>query len=195
MNSSTKTLKARNGLKAKSRLSAKTSLTAKSTLKAKKTIAGSKKNTKSALVKKADAIFGHYIRLRDSVLVGDKWVGNCIDCDKEIVNRYYDGKKWRWTKSGNVGHFYSRGYRDLRYDELNCNLQSSYCNAWKDKETMQEGYRKGLALKYGEDTLEELRGLAVAKGYLGVDELKEIIDQYKVALDFYLKEEENITAS
>lgn len=189
INSNMRTLRARTGLKAKSRLSSKSSL------KAKKTIAGSKKTNKSKLVKRADAVFGHYIRLRDSVLRGDKWVGNCIDCDKEIVNRYYDGEKWRWTKSGNVGHFYSRGYRDLRYDELNCNLQLAYCNAWKDKETMQEGYRKGLALKYGEEALEELRGLAVAKGYLGVDELKEIIDQYKVALDFYLKEEENNTAS
>ena len=190
-----KTLRASSGLKKKSRLSTRQSLatnkglTAKKSLKTKSSV--KTKNKKSLLVKKADAIFGHYIRLRDSKLVNDKWVGTCIDCDKEIVNRYFDGERWRWTKSGNVGHFYSRGYRDLRYDEINCNLQSSYCNAWKDKETMQEGYRKGLLDKYG-NCLPELKSLAVAKGYLGVEELEKIIKDYKVCLDFYLKEEENI---
>lgn len=185
-----KTLRASSGLKKKSRLSTNKGLTAKKSLKVKSSV--KTKNKKSLLVKKADAIFGHYIRLRDSELVNDKWVGTCIDCDKEIVNRYYDGEKWRWTKSGNVGHFYSRGYRDLRYDEVNCSLQSAHCNAWKDKETMQNDYKHAIALKYGEDSLKELRGLAVAKGYPSVEELEKIIKDYKVCLDFYLKEEENI---
>lgn len=183
-----RTLKASSGLKKKSRLSTNKGLTAKKSLKAKSSV--KTKNKKSLLVKKADSVFGHYIRLRDSELVNNKWVGTCIDCNKEIINRYHDGEKWRWTKGGNVGHFYSRGYRDLRYDEINCNLQSSYCNAWKDKETMQEGYRKGLLDKYG-NCLLDLKKLAVTKGYLNVDELEKIIKDYKVCLDFYLKEEEN----
>lgn len=172
-----KTLKASSGLKRKTKLS-----TNKKKIKT--------KNKKSLLVKRADAVFGHYIRLRDSVLVGDSWVGDCIDCDKKIVNRYFDGEKWRWTKSGNVGHFYSRGFKELRYDEINCNLQSSYCNAWKDKETMQEGYRNGLVDKYGKDALKELKDKAKDKGYLGVEELQQVIADYTTCLDFYLKEEE-----
>lgn len=189
-----KTLRASSGLKKKSRLSTNKGLTTKKSLKAGAGLKTKKRMKKKSdlfiRVDKADKIFGHYIRLRDSELVNDKWVGTCIDCDKEIVNRYFDGEKWRWTKSGNVGHFYSRGYRDLRYDEINCNLQSSYCNAWKDKETMQRGYRKGLLNKYG-NCLPELKRQAVAKGYLGVEELEKIIKDYKVCLDFYLKEEEN----
>lgn len=168
-------------------------MSAKTVLKAKKKITTA--NKRSKLVHKADAIFGHYIRLRDSELVDKKWVGECIDgCGKRIINRYYDENlgRWRWTKSGNVGHFHSRGFRDLRYDELNCNLQSSYCNAWEDKEKMQNGYRQGIINKYGSAALEELRSKAVAKGYPTVTELEQIITDYTICLNDYLADESDV---
>jgi hypothetical protein len=143
---------------------------------------------------KADAVFAHYIRLRDSMYdpVEQRWVGICIDgCGKQIVNRWYDGEKWRWTKSGNVGHFLTRGYRDLRYDEFNCNLQSSYCNAWEDKDKMQSGYRRGILDKYGKEIMKELKGKAVAKGTPSIAESEQVIHDYTIELNHMLDNPEH----
>lgn len=115
--------------------------------------------TAQQLVREADKWFSRYIRMRDSSYVDGKWVGPCITCPKQLVVR--DGVKW--TTGAQNGHCLSRGFHIIRYNEFNCNLQCSHCNAWLDKDEMTERYRKALALKYGEDTHRELKTLSKAE--------------------------------
>lgn len=95
----------------KKALSRKTPLKATSKKRPKQTIPD--------LTKKADKEFSRYIRLRDSVYDGEKWVGECITCERKMVI-LQDGK---WRAGANIGHFIGRGTKELRYDEFNCNLQ------------------------------------------------------------------------
>jgi len=125
----------------------------------KKTRRTLEQKTAAQLMEPADNAYSRYIRLRDSELIGDEWIGQCISCPRVlvVVDRY--GK---WIASSQNGHFISRGVYSLRFNEFNTNLQCAHCNAWRDKEDMLEGYRKGLALKYGEDTVTELKQLSKA---------------------------------
>lgn len=140
----------------------------------KKTTKKRAKLTIPVLTKNADTVFSHYIRLRDSAFDGDRWSGECITCNKTLV--VYDGK---WNKGTNVGHFIGRGTKELRYDEFNCNLQCAHCNAWADKEWMQEQYRKGIREKYGADTLKELKQRATITRTNSREELEQVIADSK----------------
>lgn len=143
--------------------------------------------TAQQLVKVADKWFSKYIRIRDAEYVNGEWVGNCITSGKKLIVIDSDGK---WIASSQNGHFISRGVYSLRFDECNCNLQSAYDNAWRDKESMQEAYREGLALKYGEATVQELKQLSKAPGAFKrptKPELLEIISDSKAQIAFYLK--------
>jgi hypothetical protein len=144
-------------LKANKTLVAKKPLKAKSTLKAKARPKKQKLPTITALRKKADALFGHYIRLRDAELVGGiSWQGQCISSDKVYTVRYYDedAKKWKWGRDTNIGHFVGRGNLCLRYDEMNCNMQSVRDNKWKSGNNA--AYHKAIDLKYGDGTAQQL---------------------------------------
>lgn len=149
------------------------------------------KKTATELIKIADREFGHYIRLRDSEYVKGEWAGPCIDCNKKIVNRTREGK---WTKSGNVGHYIGRGIHQLRYDEINCNLQSSYCNAWEDKDKMLRGYSAALDKKYGSGTTKRLREEASQEGsrkMLTKPELLQIIRDCRTRIAIMLESRYN----
>lgn len=112
--------------------------------------------TASELIKPADEAFSKYIRLRDSAWVDGRRVGHCVDCDKvKIV--YSDGK---WTKGTDNGHYVSRGVMSMRYDEMNCHLQDSHCNAWRDKSDVERDYSKALDKLYGKGTAQELKDLS-----------------------------------
>ena len=102
------------------------------------------KQTIPELTKKADKAFSRYVRLRDSVYDGEKWVGTCITCTREMIVMQED----KWRAGANLGHFIGRGCKELRYDEYNTNLQCAHCNAWRDKEDMLQAYRKGIKEKY-----------------------------------------------
>lgn len=100
----------------------------------------------------------------------------------------------KWKAGANIGHFISRGCKELRYDEFNCNLQSAYDNAWRDKESMQEAYRKAIALKYGDGILKELKERSKITRTNSREELEQIIHDAKEELkhmlqhpDFYSK--------
>lgn len=164
----------------KTELKQKTPLKAKTNLKA--TTKKRPKQTIPALTKKADAIFSRYVRLRDSYFTGTRWVGECITCNKKLVVMKDDA----WNRGVNLGHFIGRGTKELRYDEFNCNLQCAHCNAWADKEKMQENYRKGIALKYGESTLKELKKRAEIIRTNTRDELEEVIHDYTVEVKHML---------
>lgn len=148
-------LKANKPLKAKSVLKAKVAIKVKP--KKRKYVPFAKKTARQ-LMPIVDVAFSKYVRIRDSEYTDGQWIGECIDgCMRKLVVIDKDGK---WNTTSNNGHFISRGVLSLRYDETNTNLQSAYCNAWRDKEDMLEGYRKGLEDKYGKDTVKELKRLS-----------------------------------
>lgn len=121
---------------------------------------GLENKTAQQLIPEADKWFSRYVRLRDSEYNGSEWVTECIDqCDRKMVVIDAEGK---WKQGVDCGHYITRGVHSLRYREENTNAQSSYCNAWADKQGMIHGYEKGLALKYSEDTVKELKRLSKA---------------------------------
>jgi len=140
----------------------------------------------------ADEWFSKYVRLRDSERIGDKFVGQCITSGKEMTVCWYDEekKKWRWTKGSNLGHFVGRGidggWHWLRYDEENCNLQSAYDNAWRDKESMISAYKKALDMKYGTGTAKKLIKAGKQHYSLTREDLEQVIHDSKEALAFYI---------
>ena len=98
-----------------------------------------KKLTRSKLVKKLDAIFSQYIRLKNSV----DGYATCFTC----------GKKDHWKKL-QCGHFQSRKNYSTRFGtlddddkitELNCQVQCAGCNVFRYGEQY-------LFAKYLDDT-------------------------------------------
>jgi len=82
-----------------------------------KTIPKSKKKpSRSKLVKKLDAVFSQYIRLKNSV----DGYATCFTC----------GKKDHLKKLQN-GHFQSRKHYATRWDEQNCQVQCAGCNVFR----------------------------------------------------------------
>lgn len=94
-----------------------------------------KKQTVSSLKKKLDKIFSQYIRARDNHV--------CITC----------GKKMEPNESQN-GHYVSRLYTSLRWDEINNNCQCVACNVFKKGH--MDVYAIKLRQKHGQDVLEQL---------------------------------------
>ena len=110
------------------------------------------------LLKKAERVFNAYIRQRDSGL-------QCISC----------------TNEGNqAGHYFPVRYSGVRFNELNVNLQDSYCNCYAYGN--QAMYRIGLVKKYGEQAVKELEEEAVRTQYKKWTrtELDLIIQKYKL---------------
>lgn len=180
-------LRAKTPLKAKTPVKARTALVrvAKPKVRKRKTL---EQKTAQELIREADAWFSKYIRLRDSEFNGKEWVAPCIDgCGKELVVIDAEG---RWKNSANNGHFISRGVFSLRFDEMNTNVQSAHCNAWRDKEDMLEGYRQGLDRKYGAGTAAELKRLSkLPDAYKRPSkaELLQLIHDCKLRIDYILQ--------
>lgn len=148
-------------LKQNKPLKAKTPLKAKATLKAKAKPKKQALPTITALRRKADALFGHYVRLRDAEMIGNiEWQGQCISCERVYTVRWFDEdkQKWRWGKRDNIGHFVGRGNMFLRYSDENCNGQDVYCNKYLSGNNA--AYHKALDLKYGDGTANQLIDLA-----------------------------------
>ena len=123
-----------------------------------------------------DRWFSIYIRLRDSDANG---YGRCISC----------GKLVHW-KEADCGHFINRQHMNTRYDEQNCNLQCRSCNRFD--EGNNEGYRRGLIAKYGEEVVNHLYLKKHIFRKYSVFELKAIADDYKKRFN-ELKKQKNGT--
>lgn len=150
----------------------------------------SSKRTIPKLRNKADAVFSHYVRIRDSELKGGKWVMVCISCPSSYTVRYQDELGvWRWGRQEEAGHYVGRGNYYLRYDEENVNGQCTRCNKWLQGNIAR--YTVELDKKYGDGTAMKLVREAEAhkKDRLSVGRLEQVIADYTVALDFYLKDE------
>lgn len=94
-----------------------------------------KKVSLSKLMKKADAIFSQFIRLRDN--------GKCYTCGLQ--------KSYKEMQNG---HFVPRQYKSLRYDEINCHCQCYACNMLYNGQP--SAYAKRLEEDYGIGTVARL---------------------------------------
>ena len=133
-----------------------------------------RKISRKSLVKKLDAIFSEYIRLRKANKRG-------------IVSCYTCGKKAYWKGSGmQNGHFMSRKSYSTRWEELNCQVQCYSCNVMR----YGEQYKYGLELQkeYGEDLPEQLLIQSKQiKKFSNID-LEDMINKYKDLVDKRKKE-------
>ena len=131
------------------------------------------KLSRSKIVKKLDAIFSQYIRLKDADHNGDV---TCFTCGK--VSHYKKGMQ--------CGHFQSRKHYATRWLEKNVAVQCVGCNMFK----AGEQYKFSLALdsKYGEGTSEELEILATGTWKITRAEYEDFSAYYKSAVDKLKKE-------
>ncbi len=87
------------------------------------------------LKKIADKVFSEYIRRRDK--------GVCFSCGNV--------KNWKYQQAG---HFVSRSYNRLRYDERNCHAQCMACNCYRAGNMAE--YAERLEEKYGKGIIQQL---------------------------------------
>jgi len=127
----------------------------------------SKKPSRSKIVKKLDAIFSQYIRLKEADDLGN---ATCFTC----------GKKDHWKKLQN-GHFQSRKHYSTRWNETNCQVQCAGCNVFRYGE--QFLFSKYLDEKYGDGTSEELFTKAKQIVKFSNNELQDMIKHYKNLVD------------
>ena len=118
------------------------------------------------MVKKLDAIFSQYIRLKDAI----DGYAICFTC----------GKKDHWKKLQN-GHFQSRKHYATRWDEKNCQVQCSGCNVFKYGE--QYIFGKNLDEKYYAGLSDELYYKAKQVVKFSNYEIEEMIIKYKNLVD------------
>ena len=91
------------------------------------------------LIRKLDAVFSKFIRLRDS----KNGICTCITC----------GAKHHWTECDN-GHYIKRQYMSTRFNEFNCHAQCRKCN-WLEQGA-NEIYRERIIEKFGQEIHDQL---------------------------------------
>lgn len=112
-------------------------------------------------LKLAQQVFNKYIRQRDEGL-------NCISCNKP-------------PRKKNAGHFYSQGgHSNVRFDEMNVHLQCEHCNSFLSGNLIE--YGNNLIERIGKDEFELLRNRAYDVKKWSKDELKKLIDEYKLKI-------------
>jgi hypothetical protein len=115
--------------------------------------------TVQELIKATQIIFNKYIRLRDKGQV-------CISCQKKPLKE-------------NAGHFFNaNNHYNVRFDERNVHLQCEHCNTYLSGSLIE--YRKNLIKKIGIEEYENLESIAYKTRKFTKDELKEIINKYKL---------------
>ena len=126
---------------------------------------GEKRNNVQSLIKKLDATFSLYIRLRDSRQYGYKYF-KCISCGQVLPFEQMD-----------CGHFIGRTHMSTRFDELNCHGECRRDNRFSSDHIIY--YQKNLEQKIGKEKLDLLiaRGNQTKKWTAW--ELTILIDYYK----------------
>lgn len=92
------------------------------------------------LEKLADKLFSQYVRLRDSNPWGKTKCCTCGHIDE-----------WRFM---DLGHYLSRKYYAVRFDEMNTGVQCRYCNRARDGE--QTKFLFYLEKRYGKEAVEKV---------------------------------------
>lgn len=125
---------------------------------AKKAFKKVKQKSISNVKRLADKTFSEYIRRRDD--------GQCFTCSAK--------RPWKQMQNG---HYVSRMYNSLRFDEVNCNTQCPACNVFKHG-NMDE-YALKLKGRHGDGILESLNARKREVKQWKVHELYELIETYK----------------
>ena len=129
----------------------------------------SKKLTRGKVVKKLDAIFSQYIRLK---YADDHKNVSCFTCDKKAY----------WHADGmQCGHFMSRKNYSTRWEILNCMPQCVSCNVYNYGR--QFVFAKNLDKKFGDGTAEELYIKSKQIVKFSTNELNDKINHFKALVD------------
>ena len=129
--------------------------------------------SRKGLIAEADKWFSRYIRIRDTDAYG---VGRCIDCGKPVTAVYAD-----------CGHFYSRRHLAVRWDEDNAHIQAKGCNYRMGEPEKNDGYRKRLIAKIGQERFDRLTIKKNNIAKFGNYELELIAAVYKEKTNFLLE--------
>lgn len=112
-------------------------------------------------LKEAQIVFNKYIRERDNGQL-------CISCNTI-------------PKKKNAGHYFSSGgHSNVRFDEDNVHLQCEHCNTYLSGNLLN--YQIGIEKRIGAGRLIELQAKAYLEKRWSVDELKQLINEYKTKL-------------
>lgn len=117
------------------------------------------KTSISKLKRKADQIFSLWIRTRDK--------GICFTCGEQ-----------KPIKQMQNGHYISRSYNALRYDEQNCHCQCVACNIFKSG--AMDAYALHLQDTYGPDILKYFAKRKLEVHQFTRQELEDIITKYTI---------------
>ena len=124
-----------------------------------------KKLSRSKIVKKLDAQFSRYIRLKYADHNG---FVKCYTCNR--IKHYKDSMQ--------CGHFLSRRFYSTRWNEDNCRPQCYGCNV--HSQGRQYEYALNLNNEDGYNIAEELLQISRETVKISTPELQEKIEYYKV---------------
>jgi len=126
-----------------------------------------KKLSRGKLVKKLDAIFSRYIRLRHA--------------KNEIVECFTCGVKAHYKDNMQCGHFQSRRFYSTRWDETNCQVQCAGCNVFRYGEQFK--FSVNLDSRFGNGTSARLETKAKEILKISTHELEDMIKKYQELCD------------
>lgn len=121
-----------------------------------------KAKTVKQLIKALDAQFSTWIRMSNA---DENGIVKCCTC----------GKMMEWKKS-QCGHFLSRRYMSVRFDEKNCAPQCVGCNIFN--QGSQAAFRRFLVQKYGEPEVNKIELKKFNKSKLDAFSLGLLIQEY-----------------
>ena len=118
-------------------------------------------SNRAKLVKEADRVFSTYIRKKSSI----NGYCRCVTC----------GTRDKWQNMDN-GHYLSRRYMQIRYDEMNCHVQCKRCNQTLSGNLTK--YKDYLIKTYGFDPTEMLKRRVQTRGKVTINDIQNIIAKY-----------------
>lgn len=113
-------------------------------------------------------VLNEYVKWRDAVdNENGKPIAECITCGKRVSGANL-----------HAGHFASRRFKRVAYDEQNLHAQCAYCNKWLNGNPII--YRKRIKELYGKETLARLeRAVTQPPKVWKPYELEELYNKYK----------------
>lgn len=117
----------------------------------------------STAIKNLDKVFAQWVKLSNANL--DGWI-ECITC----------GRYFRYEKI-DCGHYVSRDFKSVRWDERNVAPQCQSCNRYH--EGRKDVFALKLQEKYGPGILQELNDKKNEIKKWTPDELKDMLEDYK----------------
>ena len=127
----------------------------------------SKVKSVSNLIKEADAVFSQYIRRKYA--------------DRDGMVKSFTGNEVKHWKQMHCGHYLSRMYKAMRWDEDNARPQSMAENIWKHGNPIE--FRINLVAEIGEDRVKALEAKRHGVFRSTREHIQGIIDHYKALLE------------